>query len=44
MPPKVKGRDMVTIESHYLCSWDDYSPHNHSKGDALCDEANLTMD
>ena len=43
-PPEVEGRDSVIIEPRYLCSWDSYSPHDHSKGDALFDEADQTMD
>ena len=42
--PEVEGRDTVTIEPHYLCSWDTYSPHDHSEGDALFDEVDQTMD
>jgi hypothetical protein len=41
---EVKGRDTVIVEPHYLCSWDSYSPHNYSEGDALFDEADQTMD
>ena len=43
-PPEVEGRDPVIIEPRYLCSWDDYSPHDHSEGDALFNEADQTMD
>ena len=44
MPPEVEGRDSVIVEPRYLCSWDTYSPHDHSEGDALFDEADQTMD
>ena len=44
MPPEVKGRDTVSIESHYLCSWDSYLPHNHSEKDALFNKVDQTMD
>ena len=40
----MEGRDMVTVEPRYLCSWDSYSPYDHSEGDALFDEADPTMD
>ena len=43
-PSEVEGRDPVIVEPCYLCSWDSYSPHDHSKGDALFDEADQTMD
>jgi hypothetical protein len=43
-PPEVEGRDIVTIEPHYLCSWNSYSPYNHSEGDALFNEVDQTMD
>ena len=43
-PPEVEGRDPVIIEPRYLCSWDSYSPHDHSEGDALFDEVDQTMD
>jgi hypothetical protein len=43
-PSEVEGGDPVIVEPHYLCSWDSYSPHNHSKGDALFDEADQTID
>ena len=43
-PPEVEGRDPIIVEPRYLCSWDDYSPHNHSEGDALFDEVDQTMD
>ena len=36
--------DMVIVEPRYLCSWDSYSPHDHSEGNALFDEADQTMD
>jgi hypothetical protein len=36
--------DTVIVEPRYLCSWDSYSPHNHSEGNALFDEADQTMD
>ena len=42
--PEVERRDTVTVEPRYLCSWDTYSPHDHSEGDALFDEADQTMD
>ena len=42
--PEVKEGDTVIIEPCYLCSWDSYSPHDHSEGDALFDEADQTMD
>ena len=41
---EVEGRNTVTVEPRYLCSWDSYSPHDHSEGDALFDEADQTMD
>ena len=43
-PPEVEGRDPVIVEPRYLCSWDSYSPHDHSEGDTLFDEADQTMD
>ena len=43
LPPEVESRDIVTIEPHYLYSWDSYSPHNYSKGDALFNEADQIM-
>ena len=43
-PPEVEGGDLVIVEPRYLCSWDDYSPYDHSEGDALYDEADQTMD
>ena len=43
-PPEVEGRDLVIVEPHYLCSWDSYSPHDHSEGDALFDKVDQTMD
>ena len=42
--PEVEGGDTVTVEPRYLCSWDSYSPYDHSEGDALFDEADQTMD
>ena len=42
--PEMEGGDTVIIEPRYLCSWDSYSPHDHSKGDALFDKADQTMD
>ena len=42
--PEVEEGDTVIVEPHYLCSWDSYSPHDHSEGDALFDEADQTMD
>ena len=42
--PAVEGRDTVTVEPRYLCSWDSYSPHDHSEGDALFNEVDQTMD
>jgi hypothetical protein len=44
LPPEVKGRDTIIIEPHYLYLWDNYSPYDHSEGDALFDEADPTMD
>ena len=44
VPPEVEGRDLVIVEPHYLCSWDSYSPYDHSEGDALFDKADQTMD
>ena len=41
---EVEEGDTVIVEPHYLCSWDSYSPHNHSEGDALFDKADQTMD
>ena len=43
-PPEVEGRDLVIVEPCYLCSWDSYSPHNHSEGDALFNKVDQTMD
>ena len=43
-PPEVEEGDTVIVEPRYLCSWDSYSPHDHSEGDALFDEADQTMD
>ena len=43
-PPEVEGGDTVIVEPHYLCSWDSYSPYDHSKGNALFDEVDQTMD
>ena len=43
-PSEVEGRDPVIVEPCYLCSWDSYSPHDHSEGDALFNEADQTMD
>ena len=42
--PEVESKDTVTIKPCYLYSWNDYSPHDHSKGDALFDKADQTMD
>ena len=42
--PEVEEGDTVIVEPHYLCSWDSYSPHDHSEGDALFDEVDQTMD
>ena len=42
--PEVEGRNTVTVEPRYLCSWDSYSPYDHSEGDALFDKADQTMD
>ena len=44
MPPEVEGRDPVIVGPRYLCSWDNYSPYDHSKGDALFDKVDQTMD
>ena len=44
MASEVEGGDTVTVEPRYLCSWDSYSPYNHSEGDALFNEADQTMD
>ena len=41
---EVEEGDMIIVEPHYLCSWDSYSPHDHSEGDALFDEVDQTMD
>ena len=43
-PPEVEGRDPVTIEPCYLCSWDNYSPYDHRKGEVLFNEVDQTMD
>ena len=43
-PPEVEGKDLVIVEPCYLCSWDDYSPYDHSEGDVLFNEADQTMD
>ena len=42
--PEVEGGDTVIVEPRYLCSWDSYSPYDHSEGDALFNEADQTMD
>ena len=42
--PEVEEGDMVIVEPRYLCSWDSYSPHNHSEGDALFNKVDQTMD
>ena len=42
--PEVEEGDTVIVEPRYLCSWDSYSPHDHSEGDALFDEVDQTMD
>ena len=42
--PEVEGGDTVIVEPRYLCSWDSYSPYDHSEGDTLFDEADQTMD
>ena len=42
--PEVEEGDMVIVEPCYLCSWDSYSPHDHSEGDALFDKVDQTMD
>ena len=44
MTSEVEEGDTVIVEPRYLCSWDSYSPHDHSEGDALFDEADQTMD
>ena len=44
MPSEVEEGDTVIVEPRYLCSWDSYSPHDHSEGDALFDEVDQTMD
>jgi hypothetical protein len=42
--PEVAHHDMNAVESPHLCSWDTYSPYDHSKGDALYEQADLTTD
>ena len=44
MTPEVEEGDTVIVEPRYLCSWDSYSPYDHSEGDALFDEVDQTMD
>ena len=44
MTSEVEEGDTVIVEPRYLCSWDSYSPHDHSEGDALFDKADQTMD
>ena len=42
--PEMEEGDTVIVEPRYLCLWDSYSPHDHSEGNALFDEADQTMD
>ena len=44
LAPEVEEGDTVIVEPRYLCSWDSYSPHDHSEGNALFNEADQTMD